>query len=90
MCDNINQKIRKYLISEFSKITYMDKSNISGGSFLYSGLCLDIIDVYSIIIQIENKFCIHVDENNIDLCNDMTVDEFCDLICGEKKDFDND
>lgn len=90
MTDDIKTEIKKYIISEFSKITYRDEFEITDNSFLYSNLCLDIMDILSVIIQIEDKFSIHIDENKINLYDDMTVDEFCDLICGSKKDFKND
>lgn len=81
MTDDIRNEIKKYIISEFSKITYRDESDITDNSFLYSNLCLDMLDILSIIIQIENEFGIHIDEDKIDLYNDMTIGEFCNLIC---------
>lgn len=80
MLNNINDEIKKYIVSQFSKITYIDECEIKDNSFLYSNLCLDMLDILSIIIQIENEFGIHVDENEIDLYNDMTVNDFCSLI----------
>lgn len=81
MTDDIKTEIKKYVILEFSKITYRDKFEITDNSFLYSNLCLDIMDILSVIIQIEDKFGIHIDEDKIDLYNDMTIGEFCNLIC---------
>lgn len=75
--NNIKSEIKKYLISRISNITYIDKERIDGDSFLYGNLCMDMIDVLSLIIDIENEFCIHIDDN-IDIQSDMNIDRFCD------------
>ena len=81
---NTRREIKKYLISRISEITYIDKERIVGESFLYRNLCLDMIDVMSLLIDIENKFFIHVDDN-IDLQYDMSLDQLCDEIMKNSK-----
>lgn len=81
---NTKREIKKYLISRISEITYIDKERISGESFLYRNLCMDIIDAMSLLIDIENKFYVHVDDN-IDLQYDMSLDQLCDEIMKNSK-----
>lgn len=80
MIFDIKNDIKKYIISEFSKITYIDECEIKDNSFLYSNLSLDMLDILSIIIQVENKFGIYVDEDKIDLYNDISLHDFIDMI----------
>lgn len=81
---NTKREIKKYLISRISEITYIDKERINGESFLYRNLCMDIIDAMSLLIDIENKFYVHVDDN-IDLQYDMSLDQLCDEIMKNSK-----
>lgn len=81
---NTKREIKKYLISRISEITYIDKERINGESFLYRSLCMDIIDAMSLLIDIENKFYVHVDDN-IDLQYDMSLDQLCDEIMKNSK-----
>lgn len=67
-----------FVIEEIKKI-----KNFNGDDslFIYKDLDLEYIDVLSIILYVEAKFSIHVQDNiEIALNKDMTIRDLCDNI----------
>jgi acyl carrier protein len=82
MPENTQESIYDLVIQTIAGITGLQQTDLSGRTTLLEDLALDSLAIFEIVIELEEKFCVRISDEDIDRIK--TIDEIVDYIASRQ------